>query len=148
MKRRNVLMNMPQKCLFISRQYQMPTNTSQRLPHPRLYLPSTTTKRYREMHEDLTDGFGSFIWEIGDKTFEEEGECGASVLGKHRADCCWVFRRRRAGGGSGRGGRGKGRGEMGRKKGEDVERSENDACRWTSKGLKGMRKCEGEQRGG
>lgn len=36
---------------------------------------------------------------------------------------------------------------MGRKKGEDVERSENDACRWTSKSLKGMRECEGKQRG-
>lgn len=109
-EKRDVLMNMPQKCLFISRQHQMPTHTSQRLPHPRLHLPPTTTKRYRKMHEDLADGFGSFIREIGNEALKEEGECGAGVLSEHRADCCWVFRRRWARGGSGRGGRGRGRG--------------------------------------
>lgn len=82
---RDVLMNMPQKCLLISRQHQMPTNTSQRLPHPRLHLPSTA-KRYRKVHEDLADGFGSFIWEIGDEAFKKEGECRAGVLDEYRAN--------------------------------------------------------------
>lgn len=43
------------------------------------------------MYEDLVDGFGSFIWEIGNEVFKEEGECGVGVLSEYWVDCCWVF---------------------------------------------------------